>query len=151
MSRILVVYLNSAVGIASDFKPAGPEFEYSRNFCCYKRQYIFSSCCFLGFFLPKSLNFFCHFQVESMLVFHNFEKYKTWICMGHFSRRCKGPLSQHFNKLNQRSFYIRYISIFRNSTPAPHLTNYFSFINSLVLHSHKLAKIGHLFCFYFFI
>lgn len=40
---------------------------------------------------------------------------------------------------------------FRNSIPAPHLTNYFFVIRSMVLHSHKLAKIGHMFCFYFFI
>lgn len=65
MSPIFVLHLNSSVGIASVFEPAGPEFEYSRNFCCYKQQYNFK----VGFF-SKII------QVESILVSHIFEKYK---------------------------------------------------------------------------
>lgn len=36
-SPTFVVYLCSAKGIASVYEPAGPEFEYSGDFCFYKQ------------------------------------------------------------------------------------------------------------------
>lgn len=78
MAPIFVVYLCSAMGIRFNLWTCrSSEFKYSRNFCCYKTQFIFKGC----MISPLNYSIFSVIFKLNILEFHILKEYQKLTCI----------------------------------------------------------------------